>query len=785
MQNAMFPPVMQVFKSTSTSTPLNTDFSKVVHTKTEQISSTFECVDADIKRIQLLFSEIEKGHAYVSPYDTAWVAMVPSLENSQLPQFPQCLSWIMDNQLSNGSWGLSNFPYNKDHLSHTLACIIALKRWNLGIKNVNMGLKFIKENIGQITNEDCYNPTGFDLIFAAMLEDARDLSLDLPYDSPPIELMLTKREQILKSIGIDHLNEYKPSMVFIIEGIRNIVDWDKVLRHESTDGSLFHSPSATACALMHTKKSNCLMYLNSMLGNLESGVPSVYPIKLITGLSMVDMLERLGIARHFKCETKQVLDNVYRCWKENEIIQGISSTSDIINSSISFRVLRSNGYDVSPDLFLNYLKNGVFLQSLENSGQAVIAMLNLYKASQLMFQGERVLEEAKSLSQNYLENIKMDEQNTVLCEEVKYALAVPWKASLERIEHLRYIKNFGFDDIRIGKTSYRIPCLGNDCFLSLAKNDYNICLAVQKEDLQELEKWSVDSKLGSLHFARNTVVDSYFSAASTLFSPEMSTARIVWTKIAALTVLMDDFYDVASSDSIEELQYFVDAVKRWDPTVICNHSDNVKILFSAIYNTVNDIAQDAWVFQGRDVSTHLREMWYKLAISMMEEAEWVKHGYIPTLEEYIETGKITIGLEPIVFTALYFVEPEISELTINHHEYNSLMDLVSICGRLLNDIQTYERETKQGKINSVSLFMKEYPGTSVENATEWMRQTVNESTQKLLRNLLQPSVLPRESKQLYWNLAKIVHLYYLNSDEITSPTAMLKHIRAIIFDPVS
>ncbi|GLJ21154.1 hypothetical protein SUGI_0386970 [Cryptomeria japonica] len=389
-----------------------------------------------------------------------------------------------------------------------------------------------------------------------MLEDARDLCLDLPYNLPPIELMLTKREQILKSIGIDHVNEYKPSMVFIIEGIRNIVDWDKVLRHESTDGSLFHSPSATACALMHTKKSICLMYLNSKLENLESGVPSVYPIKLITGLSMVDMLERLGIARHFKCETKQVLDNVYRCCKENEIIQGISSTSDILNRSISFRILRSNGYDVSPD--------------------------------------------------------------------------------------------------------------------------------------------------------------SYFSAASTLFSPKMSTARIVWTKIGVLLVLMDDFNDVT-------------------------------IFFSAIYNTVNDIAQDAWVFQGRDVSTHLREMWYKLAISMMEEAEWVKHGYIPTLEEYIEIGKITIGLEPI----------------------------------------TYKRETKQGKINSVSLFMKEYPGTSVENATEWMRQTVNESTQKLLRNLLQPSVLPRESKQLYWNLAKIVHLYYRNSDEITSPTAMLKHIRVIIFYPVS
>ena len=42
--------------------------------------------------------------------------------------------------------------------------------------------------------------------------------------------------------------------------------------------------------------------------------------------------------------------------------------------------------------------------------------------------------------------------------------------------------------------------------------------------------------------------------------------------------------------------------------VLCNCSTNVKILFSAIYNTVNDIAQDIWIFQGWDISTQLREI---------------------------------------------------------------------------------------------------------------------------------------------------------------------------------
>nr|AOG18231.1 diterpene synthase [Taiwania cryptomerioides] len=769
----------------STRTLLLEDASKVVQENKKQNSSESMYIDDDIARIRSLFSEIKRTHTPVSAYDTAWLAIVPSLENLQLPQFPQCLSWIMENQLWDGSWGLLDFPYIKDNLSHTLACLIALRRWNVGTENVEMGLRFIKENIGKVTSEDRCNLIGFDLIFTSMLEDARGLSLELPYDSPPIKLMLTKREEFLKSIEINHMNVYDTTLIFIVEGIQRIVDWNKVLIHQNKDGSLFHSPSATACALIHTRKYSFLKYLESVLENLENEVPNIYPKNVVAALSMVNSLESLGIASHFEHEIKQALDGLYRCWTENKIIEGISSALDISNISISFRILRWNGYDVSPDVFLSYVKDGDFLLFLEKSDQAVIAILNLYKASQLMFPGERILEETKSFSQNYLENILIDDQNIVIKDfekEVKYALDVPWIASLERIEHLRYIKAYDFDDIWIGKTSHKIPFIGKDCLLTLAKKDYNICQAVQQEDLQLLEKWNADSKLDELHFARQNHVVSYFSAAPTLLSAEMSIARIVWTKIVILTILMDDFYDVEGS--IEEIQCFVEVVRRWDPTGICNYSDNVKILFSAIYNTVNDIAQDAWTFQGRDIGTHLREIWYRLAIAMMKEAEWTKTGYIPSMQEYIENAKITIAFEPIIFTSLHFVGHKLSEQTIRHHEYKSLMELVSTCGRLLNDIGSYKREIEEGKLNSVSLFMKENPGTSVENATEWIRLSINESTQKLFRNLLQPSVLPRDCKQLYWNMVKFVQLVYFHTDEFTSPTTVREHIKAVLFDPV-
>ncbi|CAI0409191.1 unnamed protein product [Linum tenue] len=88
------------------------------------------------ERIKKLFQKLELS---ASPYDTAWVAMVPSpaAAASRAPSFPGCLSWILKNQHSDGSWGLqpvhSRDPtLMKDTLSSTLACILALKRWGIG-----------------------------------------------------------------------------------------------------------------------------------------------------------------------------------------------------------------------------------------------------------------------------------------------------------------------------------------------------------------------------------------------------------------------------------------------------------------------------------------------------------------------------------------------------------------------------------------------------------------------------------------------------------------------------
>jgi len=73
------------------------------------------------------------GEITLSPYDTAWVALVRNVEanEEQSPQFPSSLQWIIDNQLPDGSWGDKQIFLAHDKIINTLACVIALQSWGI------------------------------------------------------------------------------------------------------------------------------------------------------------------------------------------------------------------------------------------------------------------------------------------------------------------------------------------------------------------------------------------------------------------------------------------------------------------------------------------------------------------------------------------------------------------------------------------------------------------------------------------------------------------------------
>lgn len=80
-----------------------------------------------------------------SAYETAWLSMIPHDAHTQKPMFKSCLEWVLNNQKEGGFWGELNhdgFP-TIDTLPATLACLVALKTWNVGEQHIIKGTNVI------------------------------------------------------------------------------------------------------------------------------------------------------------------------------------------------------------------------------------------------------------------------------------------------------------------------------------------------------------------------------------------------------------------------------------------------------------------------------------------------------------------------------------------------------------------------------------------------------------------------------------------------------------------
>ncbi|KAJ7559127.1 hypothetical protein O6H91_04G071300 [Diphasiastrum complanatum] len=573
-------------------------------------------LDDLVETVRKMLRSMGDGDISKSAYDTAWVAVVPSLDDGyEGPQFPKCVEWIINNQLPDGSWGDPDFFLAFDRVCSTLACIVALSTWKVGNANVEKGISFINSRIQAMEGDDInHMPIGYEIVFPAILEKAQRLNLKIPYNAPIIKKVFAMKEEKLKRISIDKLHETPTALLHSLEGLSHHVDWKKILRLQSKNGSFLNSPASTACVLMHTRDGRCQEYLSSILQKFGNAVPNVYPVDLFERLWVVDRLERLGISRYFKQEIKDALDYVYRYWTPKGVGWGReTSVQDVDDTSMAFRLLRLHGYDVSADVFSHFEKDGEFFAFYGEIGQATTGMLQLYRASQLQFPDEVILEEAKLFTRKFLERSRntdtLSDKWVIakdLVGEVNFALDFPWCATLQRIENRQYMHLYGTNDPWIGKSVYRMHLISNHIFLNLAKADSNLCQSNFQKELQQIYSWNQEMQFSKLKFSRQRALECYFTAAASAFEPEMACMRFVWTRCCVLTTVIDDLFDDGAS--LNDLKEFVTAVKSRNPSAIDNLSEDMKIVFLGLYNTTNDIIQEGMRYQARDIGVHLHEI---------------------------------------------------------------------------------------------------------------------------------------------------------------------------------
>lgn len=735
--------------------------------------------EARIKR------ELEEPRPSPSPYDIAWVAMVPSRGFPQTPCYPQCVEWILQNQEDNGSWGISELDLStsKCTLLSTLACVIALKKWNVGPQHIARGLHFIGTNFSIVMDEQITAPIGFNITFTGMISLATGMGLEFPGRQTDVDAVLLIREMELNRYDVDKSYGRESYMAYVAEGLGNLVDWNEVMKFQRKNGSLFNSPSTTAAALIYSYDDKAQQYLNLLVSKFGSAVPTVFPINIYCQLSMVDSLEKIGISRHFSSEIMSILDRIYSLWlhRDDEIML------DIKTCAMAFRILRMNGYDVSADELSHMSEASAFYNSLQGYSDDTESLLELYKASRVnVSKDEIILEKIEYWAGNLLlEKLCPDVLHRVpFFEEVDYAIQFPFYATMERLHHRRNIEHFDVTGYQMLKTAY-LPCSVKKDHLALATEDFTFSQGVYLNELLDLESWVKENRLDQLKYARQVQTYAFLTASACIFPPELSDARILWAKNCVLLTICDDFYDVGGSK--DELENLTALVEMWDEHhELQFYSERVKILFCAIYATVNQIGEMASIVQNRDVREHLIEQWIRTLRSMMTEAEWGRTKYVPTTDEYIANAYVSYGLAPIVPPSLYFVGQELLESAEKDQEYNELFRLMSTCGRLLNDLQGLERESIQGKLNSVSLLVLHSGGSmSVEAAKKEVQDYIASCRTELIRLVLREgTVVPRPCKELYLRMYQVNHLFYSNTDGFSSPTEMLGEVNAVIYEPL-
>ncbi|KAL0419894.1 UNVERIFIED_CONTAM: Kolavenyl diphosphate synthase TPS5, chloroplastic [Sesamum radiatum] len=504
-----------------------------------------------VELVRSMLQSMDDGEISVSPYDTAWVALVEDISAGGRPQFPASLEWISNNQLPDGSWGDSDTFSIYDRIINTLACVVALRSWNIHPDRTDKGILFIKENIYKLEGEnEEHMPIGFEVALPSVIQMAKKLDIDIPVDSPGLQEIYARRELKLTRIPRDIMHKVPTTLLHSLEGMPDLM-WQKLLKLQSVDGSFLFSPSSTAFALQQTKDHNCLNYLANHLKRFKGG-----------GTGQIKEYAGQEIPRFRTLMTRQ--------WVQ------------------AFEVARLPDFCRASQLIF--------------PGEKILADAGKFAAKFL---------QRKRANNELLDKWIITKD---LPGEVGYALDVPWYASLPRVETRFYLEQYGGeDDVWIGKTLYRMPYVNNNTYLELAKLDYSNCQALHQQEWKSIQKWYRNCNLAEFGLSESRLLVAYYIAAASVFEPERSKERLAWAKTSILMETIASHPDLQQL-SREQKRDFVNIFEQYGCILNYANGGRYETrnnVVSALIKTVSQLSLNVLLAHGRDIHHSLNHAWYK------------------------------------------------------------------------------------------------------------------------------------------------------------------------------
>ncbi|KAL0459211.1 UNVERIFIED_CONTAM: Gamma-cadinene synthase [Sesamum latifolium] len=479
-------------------------------------------------------------------------------------------------------------------------------------------------------------------------------------------------------------------------------------------------------------------------------------------LILIDTLERLGVAYHFDQEIEDQLQHIFKFHSEK-----LEDDYDLFVTALQFRLLRQHRYFVSSSVFDKFKsEDNEFKETLKNDAKG---LLSLYEAAHLRIHGETILEEALAFTTHHLKRM-LQQLEATLQDQVKRALQHPLHRGVSRIETRHFISFYEREDSK------------NELLLKLAKLDFNYLQNLYKKELHELTRWWNEFDLKSkLPYARDRLVEAYFWGVAIHFKPQDSYARVAIAKTIQMTATINDTYD--SYATLEDAHLFTEIFERWDVNEIYRLPDYMKIVYKFLLSIYDDYEIEA-SWQGKSYAVcYAKETAYDKVL------KWAMgQVQIPTFEEYYANMMITSCIYVILSSTIPGVKFASKETIDWLMDEPKIVAVAAKIGRYLNDLGSYERESKGGNLPiAIRCYMKQY-GVLKEEAQDKFVELVEDAWKELNTEwIAETSILARDivAEQLL-NYARVSELTYENrQDGYSNPEKYMAHqLVALFVDPI-
>ncbi|XP_042478009.1 (-)-germacrene D synthase-like isoform X2 [Macadamia integrifolia] len=484
-------------------------------------------------------------------------------------------------------------------------------------------------------------------------------------------------------------------------------------------------------------------------------------------LNLIDSLQRLGVAYHFEEEIEELLKKM----QDALPVDGLDGCTHLYTIALWFRLLRQQGYNVSCNAFNRFKDSkGNFREDLIKD---VPGMLCLYEATFLRVHGEDILDEALAFTTTQLKSIVTD-LKPPLATQVMHSLKQPPHKGMPRLEARHYISIYQEIETR------------NETLLKLAKLDFNSLQSIHRQELSQLSRWWKELDVATkLPYARDRLVECYFWIVGVYFETHYSLARMIMTKVIAMTSIIDDTYDVYGT--LEELKLFTDAIDRWDISAMEQLPEYMKVIFSELLHVYNEIEENLKKEGQSYRVNYAREVMKRLVRAYFIEAKWFNEGCIPTFEEYMGIAITTCGYSMLTVTSFLGMRDigtkEALDWAIDDPD---LVRASSIICRLMDDIVSHKMEQERGHVCSgVECYMKQHGVTEEEVYDEFNRRVEN-AWKDINQGCIKPTTIPMPFLMRSVNLARMMDVIYKHKDGYVEASKILKEYITLLFiDPLS